>query len=239
MPPRRADELLRSLREGRLLRLRLGRGNCDRAPGTHPLRLPVTSAGVLPDAWAEVRTRLLRFVERRVRSGADAEDIVQAVLARAAAHQAGLRDRDRLVPWLFQITRNAIADYYRADARDPLAAGAPDAAPLGDPLDQLPADPAEPEDRASAALARCMTPMLDTLAPVYRDALRQVELENRRQVDVAQELGIPISTLKSRVQRGRVLLRTAFVECCAIAQNRRGGISGFESRSQVCRGSCD
>lgn len=221
-----------------MLRHRLrGRGRAG-SPRPLALRLPVTSAAVLPDAWAEVRARLLRFVERRVRSRADAEDIVQAVFARAAAHRAGLRDQDRLVPWLFQITRNAIADYYRAGGRDPLAAVA-DAGPDGKPLEQLPADPAEPEDRASAALARCMTPMLDTLAPVYRDALRLVELENRRQVDVAQELGVPLSTLKSRVQRGRVLLRTAFVECCAIARTSTGGISGFESRSRACGDPCE
>ena len=91
----------------------------------------------------------------------------------------------------------------------------------------------------TAALAQCMTPMLDTLAPVYRDALRLVELENRRQVDVAAELGIPISTLKSRVQRGRVLLRAAFLRCCAIAQTRTGAISGFETRSTACPAPCE
>lgn len=205
--------------------------------GTVALRLPVTSAGVRPDTWTEVRARLLRFIERRVRSRADAEDIVQAVLARAAAHRTGLRDGERLVPWLFQITRNAIADYYRAGARDPLAA-VPDAGPRGEPLEQLPMEAPEPENRARAALARCMTPMLDSLAPVYRDALRLVELENRRQVDVAQELGVPISTLKSRVQRGRVLLRAAFLECCAIAQDRAGTISGYEARRRECAKPC-
>ena len=222
-----------------MLRRRIGRGGRNEPPGSCPLRLPVTSAGVVPGAWAEVRSRLLRFVERRVRSRADAEDIVQAVFARAAAHQAGLRDRDRLVPWLFRITRNAIADYYRADARDPLAAGVPDAGAHEDPLDQLPAGGPDSDNRTTAALARCMTPMLDTLPPAYRDALRRVELENRRQVDVAEELGIPISTLKSRVQRGRVMLRTAFVECCAIDRNSAGAIISFETRSPACGDSCE
>ena len=235
--PRRPGDLLRPLRKGRLLRLRLG-GARIRLSGTDALRLPVTTVGVLPDAWTEVRARLLRFVERRVRSRADAEDIVQAVFAQAAAHRADLRHGDRLVPWLFRITRNAIADYYRAGGRDPLAGAVPETGVRGEPLEELPADEPESDDRASAALARCMTPMLESLAPAYRDALRQVELENRRQVDVARELGIPISTLKSRVQRGRVMLRAAFVECCAIAQSSTGGISSFEPHAGACDPSC-
>lgn len=63
--------------------------------------------------WQEYRTRLINFVRGRVRSSADAEDIVHDVLTRAYGQRDTLRDRDKLTAWLYQIARNAVTDYYR------------------------------------------------------------------------------------------------------------------------------
>src|SRR5688572_29274524 len=75
--------------------------------------------------WSEFADRLRAFITRRVGSAADAEDILQDVFLRIHRHADSLQRRERLVSWLFQITRNAIADYYRAPVRRELLAGAP------------------------------------------------------------------------------------------------------------------
>src|SRR5215203_1103297 len=67
--------------------------------------------------WSEFSDRLRTFIARRVDSEADADDILQDVFLRIHRHVGSLQRRERLVSWLFQVTRNAIVDYYRATGR--------------------------------------------------------------------------------------------------------------------------
>jgi len=64
--------------------------------------------------WEELRANLRGFVGRRVRQPADVDDIVQRVFLQVHRALPTLRDADRLHAWIYQMTRRAIADYYRA-----------------------------------------------------------------------------------------------------------------------------
>lgn len=56
----------------------------------------------------------------------------------------------------------------------------------------------------------------------YREALTLTELEGLTQKEAAEMIGISLSGMKSRVQRGRERLRTLFDECCEIGVDARG-----------------
>src|SRR5215207_7314609 len=75
------------------------------------------SVPVSEQLWHDVHDRLTAFVAQRVDDPADVADLVQTVFLRVHQHIASVADEQRLLPWLFQITRNAIADYYRAPVR--------------------------------------------------------------------------------------------------------------------------
>ncbi len=166
--------------------------------------------------WWSFRQQLLVFTESRVSNRADAEDIVQDVLLRAHIHQDGVRDKQRLSAWLYRITRHAIIDHYRQSAKDT-------------PEPDLPLLP-KTNDDAQEELATCIKPFISTLDPLYRDALTLTELEGYTQQEAAQRLGVPLSTMKSRVQRGRQKLRQQVEACCKIATDRRGKIQNYEVR---------
>ncbi len=185
--------------------------------------------------WEQFRARLLDYVRRRLDDPAEAEDLVQEVLARVALRLPELRSRAHLLPWLYRITRNALVDHYRARGRrQPLVAL--DTLPDDGPAGLAAGEDDDPGAEARAALAGCVEPMLATLPPPYREALHRVELLGERQVDVAEELGLGISALKSRVQRGRRLLHDAFTDCCAVERDSAGGVVGFERRDGArCR----
>ena len=68
-------------------------------------------------AWQAYRTSLFHFVLKRVANPADAEDLVQEVLVRAYTNFATLQDATKVRPWLYQIARNAIIDFYRRHFR--------------------------------------------------------------------------------------------------------------------------
>ena len=187
-------------------------------------------------AWAELHTNIREFIARRVRKPADVDDIVQQVFLRVHQALPTLRDADKLPAWMYQTTRRTIVDYYRAPAkrREVPAGTTIDVVPEEEPGD-VTAD--EHEESALQELARCLDPLMNRLAVADQEALRLVEFDGLTQVEAAGRLGLSVSGMKSRVQRARLHLRSAFEDCCRIALDRRGGVLGYEGRGDQC-GSC-
>jgi RNA polymerase sigma-70 factor (ECF subfamily) len=172
--------------------------------------------------WRELRADLHRFVAARV-PRSDADDVVQDALTRIHRGIGDVRDHARLGAWIYQVTRSTIVDHHRR---------ARTAVPLED--DDIVTDPAATEDASFAMLARCVTPFVAMLPPVYRQAIALVDLEGVSRVEAAARLGIPISTMKSRVQRGRAQLRELVDACCAIGLDARGHVVEVTPRARPC-----
>ena len=86
-------------------------------------------------------------------------------------------------------------------------------------------------------LAPCLTPMIGRLAEPYRTAIELTSLRGLTQAEAARHVGISLSGMKSRVQRGREQLRQMLVRCCEIDVDVRGGVSDFHLRSaDACGG---
>ena len=173
-------------------------------------------------AWRELESKLRPFIARRVRSDVDVDDIVQDVFLRMQRGLAGLRDEERFGPWVYQVARSAIVDHQRVAAKHRVVDT--------DGSEEQPLD--VDDDRAiEEELASYLAPFVAMLASPYREALTLVELEGLTQKQAAEMLGISLSGMKSRVQRGRVLLRKALEDCCHIALDARGRVVGCEPRA--------
>jgi RNA polymerase sigma-70 factor (ECF subfamily) len=186
--------------------------------------------------WREFYQRLRLFIARRVRDEADAEDILQEVFLRIHDRMATLQDGGRLVAWIYQITRNAIVDYYRAPARRrEIAAGGSTDMEEGGVLATATAPEPEPDaDQPGREMAACLRPMIAQLPDPYREAVVQVELEGRTHREVAADLGLSLSGMKSRVQRGRHQLGTMLRDCCHIQLGIGGGIVDYRGKDESC-----
>lgn len=189
--------------------------------GQSPGVLPTVNALTDHAAWQDLRSRLRPFILSRAASAADADDILQDAMLRMHRGLSNLRDDQRLSAWMFQVARSAIADYARKAARTPLT-------------DREPPDTAqEPfatDEDTAVVLARCVGAFVHRLPDVYREALLLTEMGGLTQREAAQQLGISLSGMKSRVQRGRVKLREMLEGCCTIAMDARGCVSDCEPR---------
>jgi RNA polymerase sigma-70 factor (ECF subfamily) len=184
--------------------------------------------------WIEFHANLLRFVARRVRNPADAEDVVQRVFLQVHRALPTLRDADRLPAWLYRTTRRVLADFYRAPAHlRELTMG--DAVEVAGDVDaaSTAGDPDEPT--ALAELSSCLRPLMASLSDADQEALTLVEFGGMSQVDAARQLGVSVSGMKSRVQRARTRLRATVEACCRVELDRRGGVSAYEPN---CGDSC-
>jgi RNA polymerase sigma-70 factor (ECF subfamily) len=156
----------------------------------------------------EFAVRLRTYVRKRVPSSSDADDVVQTVLLRLLES-----DRKRTLSspkaWLLAAARTAIADHYRVRAKS--AELLSDAAVITN--SQL--------DDASD-ITKCLAPLLSGLPEEDQALLRRVDLEGQSQADLARQMGLSVSGLKSRVQRARARLRQAVLDRCQFERDSSG-----------------
>jgi len=188
------------------------------------------------ELWQALHDGLRAFIARRVSDQEYADDILQEVFVRVHRQIDSVKDLERLVSWVYQITRNAIIDHYRKPGRQrEVPAG------LSTELEVLNevATLSEMTSRGAAGelrteLAGCLRPMIEQLSGDYRDAITLVEINGLTQQAAAQQMGISLSGMKSRVQRGRKQLKQMLDDCCSVQLDRRNGIVEYHSRGTEC-----
>jgi RNA polymerase sigma-70 factor (ECF subfamily) len=179
-------------------------------------------------AHRELEQKLRPFVARRV-PAPDVDDVLQDVFVRLHQSLSQLRDEDRFGPWLYRVARSAISERLRQRDRHPLSR---------EEAVEVPDHEAEPESEPSGAneLANYVVSLITQLPSPYREALTLTELEGVTQAAAAEMLGITLSAMKSRVQRGREKLRELIDACCKIDLDVRQRVIDCEPRDpNFCR----
>jgi RNA polymerase sigma-70 factor (ECF subfamily) len=202
----------------------------------------VTATSIAPGTSAaatrrELHERVQAFIARRVPSHADAEDIAQEVMLRIHRHSAELEHAERMLGWVYRIAANAIADHYRRPARREFPTGHATDVPEPDPEIESLAGLERGPDDLRRELAACLAPLIERLPPLYRHALELTEFDGVSQVGAAAALGLSVSGMKARVQRGRAQLRELLLECCDVQLDRRRQVTDVRSRGEAC-GTC-
>lgn len=170
------------------------------------------------DAWTGFRSKLFAYIRARARTTEDAEDILQDVFLKVHRRIGTLEDQDRLGPWLYRITHNTIVDFYRRQQPTPTPVDPPGLVEEDIPI-------------AEQRLARFLRDLIEDLPDRYRQALTLTDLDGLTQAEMAIRLGLSTSGAKSRVQRGRKMLRDRLLTCCHIELDCRGHVVDYESRN--------
>lgn len=186
------------------------------------------------EIWRDVQQALRAFIAKRVANEAEVDDIVQDVWLKMQRGLDGLQDQRRLISWIYQIARHAIIDHYRApDRRREMPAGlAADLEVYQSSSSRKTAS--EDSGQLRTELAGCLRPMIEQLSEDYRQAVILVDLEGLTQQAAAVQLGLSLSGMKSRVQRGRRQLKIMLEACCTIELDRRRGVTDYDVRDQKC-----
>ncbi|MFN3554806.1 MAG: RNA polymerase sigma factor SigZ [Bacteroidales bacterium] len=162
--------------------------------------------------WRQFSRDLDRFIRSRVNDPDIAGDLLQETFLRIHNHIGSLKDETRLQAWIFQITRNVIADHFRRQEKE------------NRKYQNLNEESGEPVNEAMTEAVHDMIKMMDSLPPEYCQALCLTELEGLSQKEYAEKLGISYSGAKSRVQRARKMLRDMLMQCCHYQFDRYGTV---------------
>lgn len=159
--------------------------------------------------------RLYGTALRLTRNAADAEDLVSEAVIKAWANLDDLADRQAFPKWLFRILTNTfVSDRRRArheTSETIIGADGEETFSLFEKLHQ----PfllwwSNPEQELINKLLRVdLEHALDQLAAEYRTVVVLVEINGHSYAEVAEILGIPIGTVRSRLSRARSTLQRA------------------------------
>ena len=145
--------------------------------------------------------RLYRFGIQLLGDGGLAEELVQECFVRLW-RTAGRFDisRGTVAAYLFVMGRSIAADLRKRPSSRPLAAV---------DEEQVPAQP-DDADRIVASLA--VHDALDSLSAAHREVLMLVHGEGLTQTQIAERLGVPLGTVKTRMFHGLRAMKTALAE---------------------------
>lgn len=157
---------------------------------------------------ARYQDRVYNLCYRLCPNHADAADLTQTAFLKALESLSRFEARANFFTWLYRIAANEALSLRRQRRRRPtvsLDSGddegrAPDrladeSTPSADRLDQ-------------GAMIKRLEAALEQLDDEFRVAVVLRDIEDMDYSEIAEVLGVPVGTVKSRIHRGRMMLRT-------------------------------
>ena len=166
--------------------------------------------------------KLTTFIRSKVSEDV-VDDLLQDVFIKIHSRIGSLKKSEKLESWVYQVTRNTIIDHFRLQRINE---------ELPDWIEQ---PQSEEEEIIKKELSSCLDLMIKELPEKYRKAVQMSEIDNKTQKEVAEQEGISLSGAKSRVQRGRGLLKGMLYDCCQLEMNKKNQVLSYEKKKKGCK----
>ncbi|MFI0429308.1 sigma-70 family RNA polymerase sigma factor [Mariniflexile sp. HMF6888] len=163
--------------------------------------------------WKNHKEHLFNFIKTKIEDQYVADDILQEVgIKLYGSLIKNVKTKDYRA-WLFQVTRNTIADYYRGrKVNTPFNANA-----------------VVTNDNSGTCICDLLSFVIKKYLPQeYGEPLYLSDIEQVPQQEIARTLNLSLSATKSRIQRGRKKLKELVSTCVDVSYNNKGQISDFQ-----------
>ncbi|HET6379914.1 MAG TPA: sigma-70 family RNA polymerase sigma factor [candidate division Zixibacteria bacterium] len=164
---------------------------------------PAERRGRFEEIYDEHVVPIYRYIYARVGNRPDAEDLTAQVFMRAVEQLDTSRDPGQIASWLYRVSQNVIADYWRAFYRLPLV-GTERVAPGWEPME--PSRERAPDDGAAMARVRRL---LERLPERYARVLELRFLQRLSVAETAERMGI--SHGNAKILQYRALRKAALL----------------------------
>jgi RNA polymerase sigma-70 factor (ECF subfamily) len=157
--------------------------------------------------------KLYNLILRHVGDADEAADLTQDTFVNAFRGFPTFRGECKILTWLCQIALNQCKNRFRQrDRRRDWEGPSLDAPVLGGPdenrLLEIPDWKQSPERALEQKeLQRQVLAAIDSLPPEYRTVVVLCDLQNRSYAEIAQIVGLSLETVKTRIHRGRLMIR--------------------------------
>lgn len=154
------------------------------------------------------------FARRLCRTAWDADELIQDTYERAFDCWSDLREPGRCRAWMFRIARNLHLDRGRSvTARPELR--------LVKASDSLAPEPSVPAESVARATANELEGALSRIADDQREAVLLADLWGFTYEEIAEILGVPVGTVRSRISRGRMAIMRVLADENSMVSSER------------------
>ncbi|UII33275.1 sigma-70 family RNA polymerase sigma factor [Fulvivirga ulvae] len=172
----------------------------------------------IKNIWEDLHGELYRFIAHKVQGDAAADDILQDVFIKVYLHIDQLNNAGKLTSWVYQITRNTIADYLkqRPEKSNVYNESWPDQ---------------EMDDDLYSSLSNCINSKINKLSPADRDVMLLTYFKGYSQKELAAFLDMSYSGAKNKVQRLRSKLKDSILSCENVESDKTGKITDYTGKN--------
>lgn len=172
------------------------------------------------EVWTTYAEDLRRFILSKVKDAVITEDILQDTFIKVHTKLHTIKDINKLKPWLFSVARYTLIDYFKTSKST------------------VKVSDLEIEDYTEIAEHTeqdCLRGILKNLPKKYRDPLFLSDIKGLKQQKIAEQLKLPLPTVKSQIQRARKLIAQGFIDCCGFEMNDKGHLVGEIQDKADCK----
>ncbi|MGB0895749.1 MAG: sigma-70 family RNA polymerase sigma factor [Flavobacteriaceae bacterium] len=173
------------------------------------------------ELWRNYHTDVFRFIFSRVKNEQVTHDLTQETFIKAHVNLHKLQDASKVKSWMFAIARNTTLDYFRQN-HNTVDVNAFDL------VDDLP-------DDGNHSVKDCLPGIIKNLPKKYRTPLFLSDIKGMKQAQIAEQLHLPLATVKSQIQRARKLIKKGYVDCCDFVENEKGQLVGETKGRSTCK----
>jgi len=181
-----------------------------------------------PDAFRQLfakhRSDVARLVYRMLNAPADLDDVVQEVFVQVFRSLKDFRGQSKFTTWLHRVTVNVVLMHRRSARSRPVLAEEMPEERVADHGQTLPDDEVERRDRM-----RAFQRLLGRLADKKRVVFVLHELEGLSPAEIAEAVGAPVLTVRTRLFYARRELEAMLGDEPALASLRASFASGDDT----------
>ncbi|MCC5925815.1 MAG: sigma-70 family RNA polymerase sigma factor [Bacteroidetes bacterium] len=156
---------------------------------------------------------LYNFALRLTTDPTDAEDLVQDTVVKAFRFFNSYEKGTNAKAWLFRILKNSYINNYRKKSKQPHQVDYDEVSTYYETVRSEQSDTTDMEDiMYREMLDDQVTKALEKLPEDFRTVVLLCDVEGFTYEEIANMLDVPIGTIRSRLHRGRNLLRTALID---------------------------
>ena len=172
------------------------------------------------DIWTLYADDIKYFMLSKVKDVNIADDLLQDTFIKVHTKVSTLKDDDKLKSWLFSIAKYTVMDYFRQ--REIV-------------YEMTDEDFIFEDQKLDHTELDCLRGIVKRLPKKYRDPLFLSDIKGMKQAEVANQLHLPLATVKSQIQRGRKMIAQGFIDCCDFKVNDKGYLVGEMKEKADCK----
>jgi RNA polymerase sigma-70 factor (ECF subfamily) len=160
-------------------------------------------------------SQLADLICRKVNHQECCNDILQEVYIKIILNIDKIEKAGNIKSYLLKIADNAVVDHYRKESNKKNDTFSEDFV--------LPEE-TRVKDQTLKLADCCLRPMIESLEPIYSEALILTELEGLTHQQYAEKIGLSYTNAKTRVRRAKEKLRKVILHCCQYQFDKYGNI---------------